>query len=116
MSSIVGTLLPHSITWRVRGQITWALEAIVRISILRKNNKSIIVWHDYTYLDIGQLRYGTLMAILDAIPKEKHKNLYYVSNTMSAVYIEDVEITKHPHFSAYIPDKTFSINIRAKHL
>ncbi len=83
---------------------------------LRKNKNSIIVWHDYTYQNIGEVRYGTLKAILDAIPEEKHKNLYYVSNTMSAVYMEDVEITKHEHFSAYVPDKIFSLNITGEHL
>ncbi len=83
---------------------------------LRKNENFIIVWHDYTYMNIGETRYGTLKAILDGIPKEKHKNLYYVSNTMSAIYIENLEIEKHSYFSPYIPDKVFSLNITGKKL
>lgn len=47
-------------------------------------DSSIIVWHDYTFHP-EQVRFETLKAILDAIPSEKHSNLYHVNNTMCAV-------------------------------
>lgn len=80
---------------------------------LRKNSKSIIVWHDYGF-HTEDTRYTTLKAILDGIPKDKHKNLYHVSNTMCAVYMEGIELptefTKFPSF----PDKKFSLKIKGE--
>lgn len=80
---------------------------------LRKNSQSIIVWHDYGF-HTENTRYTTLKGILDGIPEEKHKNLYHVSNTMCAVYIENLELptqfTKFPSF----PDKKFSIRIKGE--
>ena len=80
---------------------------------LRKNEKSIIVWHDYGN-NMEDVRYTTLKGILDGIPKEKHKNLYHISNTLCAVYIEDNVLkttkTKFPSF----PNKIFSLKITGK--
>ncbi len=82
---------------------------------LRKNENSIIVWHDYGF-HTENTRYTTLKAILDGVPKEKHKNLYHVSNTICAVYIENLELstqfTKFPSF----PDKKFSIKITGEEI
>lgn len=79
---------------------------------LRKSNNSVIVWHDYGF-HTENTRYTTLKAILDGVPKKKHNNLYHVSNTMCAVYIENLElptqVTKFPTF----PNKKFSLKIRA---
>ena len=80
---------------------------------LRKNKESIIVWHDYGYTT-ERVRPSVLAAILKGIPKEKHKNLYHVSNTICAIYIEDkvfnTYITKYPSY----PNKLFTIDLRAK--
>lgn len=86
-----------------------------KVFSLRKNEKSIIVWHDYgSSTEI--VRHTTLKAILDGIPKDKHHNLYHVSNTMCAIYIEKIDLltyyTKFPSF----PNKVFSLKIRAKKL
>lgn len=82
---------------------------------LRKNKKSIIVWHDYGF-DFEKIRYTTLKAILDGIPQELHKNLYHVSNTMCAVYIENINyITYETKFPSKV-NKYFSINIKATRL
>lgn len=82
---------------------------------LRKNEKSVIVWHDYGF-DSETVRHSTLKAILDGIPRDKHKNLYHVSNTMCAVYIEDLDLpvfqTKFPS----VPTKKFSLKITAEKL
>lgn len=82
---------------------------------LRKNEKSVIVWHDYG-LNTENVRHSTLKGILDGIPKNKHKNLYHISNTMCAAYIEDINIpTIHTSFPSY-PNKRFSLKIVAERL
>ena len=82
---------------------------------LRKDEKSIIVWHDYGF-NTEDVRYTTLKAILDGIPKEKHGNLYHVSNTMCAIYIEDATFkTTQIKFPTF-PDKIFSLKLKATKL
>lgn len=89
------------------------LNDTLKVFPLRKNDQSIIVWHDYGF-NTENTRYSTLKGILDGIPKEKHKNLYHVSNTMCAVYIENLDLptqfTKFPSF----PNKKFSITLKGK--
>ena len=78
-----------------------------------KNEKSIIVWHDYNF-DPELVRHSTLKAILDGIPKDKHKNLYHISNTMCAVYMEDIDIpTTFTSIPSY-PNKNFKLTIKAE--
>lgn len=84
-----------------------------KVFSLRKNNKSIIVWHDYG-LHTENVRYTTLKAILDGIPQDKHKNLYHVSNTLCAVYIEDLSLsTSFIKFPSY-PNKKFTLKVTAE--
>lgn len=82
-----------------------------KVFSLRKNEKSIIVWHDYG-TNTEEVRHSVLKAILDGIPKEKHHNLYHVSNTLCAIYIEgksfNTKFTKFPS----MPDKKFSLLIK----
>ena len=82
---------------------------------LRKNNKSVIVWHDYGFTTETP-RHSVIAAILDGIPKDKHKNLYHVSNSLCAIYIEDAPgkpyVTQFPSF----PNKKFTINVKAEKL
>lgn len=82
---------------------------------LRKNKNSIIVWHDYG-LNTEQVRSSVLNGILDGIPKEKHHNLFHVSNTLCAIYIEGtqfhLEQTKFPSY----PNKKFKIHLEAKNI
>lgn len=78
---------------------------------LRKDSTSIIVWHDYGY-STETVRHSVLKAIMDGVPVEKHHNLYHVSNTMCAIYIENASLsyysTKFPTF----PNKKFSIQLK----
>jgi hypothetical protein len=82
-----------------------------KIFDLRRDATSVIVWHDYGY-STETVRYSVFKAIMDGIPAEKHKNLYHVSNTMCAVYIENARfsyyLTKFPTF----PNKKFSIQLK----
>lgn len=52
------------------------------------HDKSIVVWHDYAY-NPEKIRYEVMAAILEGTPKELHENLYYVSNTMCAIYSKE---------------------------
>jgi hypothetical protein len=82
---------------------------------LRKNEKSVIVWHDYGF-DTENVRHNTLLGILDGIPKEKHGNLYHVSNTMCAIYIEGLNLpTTYTKFPSY-PNKKFSLKVSASRI
>jgi predicted O-methyltransferase YrrM len=77
---------------------------------LRKNASSVIVWHDYGF-SAETVRPSVLKAILDGIPREKHKNLYHVSNTMSAIYMEDVNLPTYNTQFPTLPNKKFSVKV-----
>ena len=82
---------------------------------LRRNEGSIIVWHDYGF-NPESVRYSVLHGILDGIPREKHQHLYHVSNTMCAIYLEDKNFNTYlPQFPT-TPNKVFSIHLTTKRL
>ncbi len=57
-----------------------------KVLVALKKDEGIMVWHDYARSQ-GQVRWSVLAAILDALPTQMHKHLYYISNTLSAVYL-----------------------------
>ncbi|NVO04375.1 MAG: class I SAM-dependent methyltransferase, partial [Bacteroidetes bacterium] len=76
---------------------------------LLKNEKSVIVWHDYG-IGTETVRYNVLQGILDGCPENKIQNLFHVSNTLCAIYLPDkvkAEIIK-PNTT---PKKYFKVNI-----
>jgi len=76
---------------------------------LLKDEKSIIVWHDYLWNN-GKIRWETLRGILDGSTKESRSHIYHVSNTKSAVFINGKFKTKSlPKFQE--PDKAFEIKL-----
>lgn len=80
---------------------------------LRKDNNSIIVWHDYGF-NTEDTRYTTLKGILDGIPKDKHKNLFHVSNTMCAIYMENMNLPTEFSDFPNLPNKKFTVNVKAE--
>ncbi|WP_298367983.1 class I SAM-dependent methyltransferase [uncultured Lutibacter sp.] len=52
------------------------------------HENSIVVWHDYAYHP-EMIRPEVLCGILDGIPNQNKNNLYHVSNTMCAIYINE---------------------------
>ena len=52
---------------------------------LMKNENSILVWHDAS-IDPETPRFEVLQGIYRAIPKEKRKHIYLVSNSLCAIY------------------------------
>lgn len=76
---------------------------------LLKDEKSIIVWHDYLW-DNGKIRWETLRAILDGSIEESRSHIYHISNTKSAVFINGRFKTKSmPKFQE--PNKAFEIKL-----
>ena len=78
---------------------------------LLKNEKSIIIWHDYAFNPV-KIRNSVYAAILDGTPTDKINHLYHVSNTMCAIYIP--ETIKSTEILSCIPTRYFEINIQSK--
>jgi hypothetical protein len=79
---------------------------------LLKDDRSIIVWHDYGY-DSENVRHEVLEAILDGTPAEYHQHLYHISNTMCAVFMKGKFNTSFTGKHAY-PNKVFRIDVGAR--
>jgi predicted O-methyltransferase YrrM len=69
------------------------------------HDKTIVVWHDYAY-NPGTVRNETFAAILDALDDSLHSKLYYVANTMCAVYFPFPDFNKKPEAGL------FEVNLR----
>jgi predicted O-methyltransferase YrrM len=76
------------------------------------HENSIIVWHDYAF-NPEMLRFEVILAILDGTPNELKKHLYYVSNSMCAIFYQK-PIESYKYESPIIPDKVFSLKIISK--
>jgi predicted O-methyltransferase YrrM len=63
--------------------------------LLKEN--TVVVWHDYAY-NPEKVRSEILAEILDGIPEHFKDNLYHVSNTMYAIYINKELKTAAPDF------------------
>ncbi len=80
---------------------------------LLRDSGSALVWHDYGF-DAETVRFSTLRAILDAVPKDQHRFLYHVSNTMCAVYLPEGHFERE---SDRIPSpltKVFSLDVSVR--
>jgi hypothetical protein len=82
-------------------------DTITAFSLL-KNEKSMIVWHDY---GIGPEtpRFEVIAGILDGCPAEVRKNLYHVSNTICAVFIREKLATR-----IMVADEKLSLSFSVK--
>lgn len=80
---------------------------------LLRGENSVIVWHDYSF-DPVTPRHSVIQAILDGLPKEAHKHLYHVSNTMCAIYTQSETVKAFLLKSDNNLDKVFSIKIESK--
>ena len=79
---------------------------------LLKDEKSVIVWHDYTtqyeYID-----WEVFAGIFDGAPENKRSKIHHLSNTLCAIYINGDFKTKKLDFPTY-PDKEFTVSISGK--
>ncbi|MBK9730860.1 MAG: class I SAM-dependent methyltransferase [Chitinophagaceae bacterium] len=78
---------------------------------LLKNENSIIVWHDYTS-NYEHINWEVFAGILDGAPEEKRKNIYHISNSLCAIYLNQ-PIESRPFKYPYFPDKNFKMTIEA---
>lgn len=76
------------------------------------HDDSIIVWHDAAFNPEKQ-RPEVMLGILDGTPKEMHKHIYHVSNTMCAVYIKGV-FNKKVLETPVKPEVLFKIDLSAQ--
>lgn len=75
---------------------------------------SIVVWHDYAFAP-EHIRYEVFMAILEAVPVEKHPFLYHIQNTMCAIYFpEKLPVKAFQTFKN--PTQKFEVKMRAEKL
>ena len=91
------------------------LNDTIKTFSLRRDNNSIIVWHDYGF-STEMVRYSVLNAILDGIPVKDHCNLYHVSNTLCPVYIGNKNFNTYYCKFPSTPDKIFSITLKSTKL
>lgn len=81
---------------------------------LLKDDNSVIVWHDYINHSFD-VRWDVVQGILDGCNSNDLKYLYYVNNTLSAVFTKKslipASLTK-----MLTPNKIFSLKIEAKKL
>lgn len=75
---------------------------------------SVVVWHDYAS-NPEKVRFDVLAGILDGLPKEKHANLYHVSNSLCAIYYPERLESKSFDFPIH-PSKLFTIKIQSKEI
>lgn len=78
------------------------------------HEESIVVWHDYAH-NPEKIRFEVLAGILDALPKEKHKNLYHVGNTLTAIYTKK-QLNTAPLDPPVKPKHVFQVDLGVKEL
>jgi hypothetical protein len=81
---------------------------------LLKDDRSIIVWHDYS-TNFEDINYEVLAGIIDGTPELERKYLYQVSNTLCAIYIKK-EYKSREWVKPVLPDKKFIFHIQGKRL
>lgn len=74
------------------------------------HDNSIVVWHDYG-VNPDEVRFQVFAGILDGLDPEKHKNLYHVAHTKSAVYIQKSLKTGKLQ-KPYSPVHYYSVNLK----
>jgi hypothetical protein len=80
---------------------------------LLRDDRSIIVWHDYGY-SAESTRPSVLAGILDGLPRELHRHLYHVSNTMCAVLCRREFKSQRIWSFPETPNKSFQVSVTAQ--
>jgi predicted O-methyltransferase YrrM len=78
------------------------------------HENTIVVWHDYANSP-EQIRYEVMAGILDGTPKQYHDKLYFVSNTLCAIYTRR-KLKSSAFVSPVRPEKVFEVNVKSKKL
>lgn len=80
---------------------------------LLRDERAIIVWHDYVRASAEDVMWGVAAGILDGAPAHARPHLYHVSNTLCAVYVSRPLPTRRSIVPA-VPDKVFDVSISVK--
>jgi len=80
---------------------------------LLRDERSVIVWHDYMRTSEEDVLWGVVAGLLDGAPEHARRNLYHVSNTLCAVYIQG-DFRTAPAVVPAIPDKAFEVKITGR--
>jgi hypothetical protein len=79
---------------------------------LLKDDRSIIVWHDYG-AGYETVDWQVLRGILDGAPSAAHRRrIFHVSNTLCAVYLPEPVQASYPEVGW--PTKTFTVRVQAR--
>ena len=78
------------------------------------HENTIVIWHDYGF-DPMTVRHEVMAAIIDGTPANLRNNLYHISNTMCAVYINK-KLPTTDLASVRVPNKKFSVKIESSPL
>jgi hypothetical protein len=79
---------------------------------LLKDEHSMIVWHDYA-LEPETPRFEVLKGILDGCPPAAREHLYYISNTLCAIYTKEVLNSRFTSANEK-PGHYFTMQIKSK--
>lgn len=74
------------------------------------HDDSIVVWHDYAY-NPETVRYEVFAGIMDGVPKGLHQHLYYVSNTLCAIFSKK-PLKSKAFITPIHPEKIFDVNLK----
>lgn len=89
------------------------VENDTRIALeLMKDDNSVIAWHDY-YL-LGELNKNVLCGILNTIPQDKHKHIYYLMQSNMAIYSPKFNFKHYEEKQWEIPDIAFDVELKYK--
>ncbi|MDX2190182.1 MAG: class I SAM-dependent methyltransferase [Bacteroidota bacterium] len=80
---------------------------------LLKNEKSIIVFHDYG-MSTEKIRWEVFAGILEACPTDKRHRLFHISNTLCAVYLPEGNYPTRTIGFPEMPNKKFRIHLKAE--
>ena len=80
---------------------------------LLRDERSVIVWHDYVRASAEDVMWGVAAGMLDGAPPAARPHLYHVSNTLCAVYVQGTFRTRTAVVPA-LPDKIFDVRIAAR--
>lgn len=80
---------------------------------LLRDDRSVIVWHDYMRSSEIDVMWGVVAGLLDGAPRDATRQLYHVSNTLCAIHIKG-EFRAVPAVVPAMPNKVFDVTITAR--
>jgi hypothetical protein len=78
---------------------------------LLKDENSILIWHDYGR-SYETVNWQVLHGMLDGMPAGAHQHMYKVQNTICAIYTK--QNLQGKYRAGYLPERTFTVSIKAE--